>query len=156
MRRGLYQPSMYRIRACSASARVANVVPGQYTSSTLIVDHRFSARALSKLSPVLPVEGATPASTRRWVNRSAVYWAPLSLWKISCRPARRASESVAQRGEHQLGDAARVGGPADDAVGERVTHAGQPQHALAGDQPGQVGHPEPVRGRGAEVPLDQV
>ena len=27
----------------------------------------------SKLSPVLPVEGATPASTRRWVNRSAVY-----------------------------------------------------------------------------------
>jgi hypothetical protein len=35
--------------------------------------------ALSKLSPVLPVEGATPASTRRWVNRSAVYCAPLSL-----------------------------------------------------------------------------
>ncbi|MFC5995366.1 hypothetical protein ACFQE5_14220 [Pseudonocardia hispaniensis] len=47
------------------------------------MDHRFSARALSKLSPVLPVEGATPASRRRWVNRSAVYWAPLSLWWIN-------------------------------------------------------------------------
>src|SRR5690242_19014217 len=57
----------------SASARVGNVVPGQYRSSTLIVDHWFSASALSKLSPVLPVDGATPASTRRWVNRSAVY-----------------------------------------------------------------------------------
>jgi hypothetical protein len=26
-------------------------------------------------SPVLPVEGATPAATSRWVNRSAVFWA---------------------------------------------------------------------------------
>jgi hypothetical protein len=44
-----------------------------------MVAHRFSASALSKLSPTLPVDGAMPASWRRWVNRSAVYWQPLSL-----------------------------------------------------------------------------
>jgi hypothetical protein len=59
-----------------------------------MVDHRFSARALSKLSPVLPVEGATPASTSRWVNRSAVYWALLSLWKINS-PTRTSRECSA-------------------------------------------------------------
>ena len=44
-----------------------------------MVDHRFSARALSKLSPTPPVEGAMPASSSRWVNRIEVYWQPLSL-----------------------------------------------------------------------------
>jgi hypothetical protein len=37
--------------------------------------NRHRTLSQSKLSPVLPVEGATPASTRRWANRSAVYWA---------------------------------------------------------------------------------
>ena len=44
-----------------------------------MVDHRFSDRALSKLSPTPPVDGAMPASSRRWVNRIEVYWQPLSL-----------------------------------------------------------------------------
>jgi hypothetical protein len=79
MQRGLYQPSMYRNNAASASARIAKVVAGQYISSVLRVDHRFSASALSKLSPTLQVDGAMPASTRRWVHRTAVYWHPLSL-----------------------------------------------------------------------------
>jgi len=66
------------------------------------------------------------------------------------------AQRVVERGEHKRRGGARVGGPADDAVGERVAHAGQPQHPLAGDQPGQVGHPQPVRGLGPEVALDQV
>jgi hypothetical protein len=44
--------------------RVANCVPAQYFSSVLMIDHRFSARALSKLSPTLAVGGAMPASCR--------------------------------------------------------------------------------------------
>jgi hypothetical protein len=69
-----------------------------------------------------PVDGATPASSRRWVNRGAVYWAPFSLWKTDC-PGRRSrvgrawfSAGVVQRGEHQRRRGARVGGPAYDPV----------------------------------------
>ena len=55
------------------------MIAGQYIRSIFNVDHRFSASALSKLSPTPPVDGAMPASTRRWVNRTDVYWQPLSL-----------------------------------------------------------------------------
>jgi hypothetical protein len=42
------------------------------------VEKKFSASALSKLSPTEPIDGWMPASARRWVKRMAVYWAPLS------------------------------------------------------------------------------
>lgn len=93
MRRGSYQPSMYRNNA--ASGCVAKVVAGQYISSDLRVDHRFSGSELSKLSPTLPVDGAMPASTRRWVHRTAVYWAgsPCRCDGSAARRERRATRS---------------------------------------------------------------
>jgi hypothetical protein len=48
--------------AALASARVVEVVPSPWMSSVLSVDHRFSVRTLSWLSPVEPVEGAMLAS----------------------------------------------------------------------------------------------
>ncbi|MQA16242.1 MAG: helix-turn-helix domain-containing protein [Pseudonocardiaceae bacterium] len=66
------------------------------------------------------------------------------------------AQRVVERGEHQRCRRARVGGPADDPVGERIPHAGQPQHALTGDQPGSGRPPEQVRGAGPEVALDHI
>jgi hypothetical protein len=59
-------------------------------------------------------------------------------------------------GEDQVGVRPGRGGPADDLVGERIPHAGQPQHPLSCGDPGQVGNPQPVRRGGGEVPADQV
>jgi hypothetical protein len=79
--------------------------------------------------------------------------------RSGCRPAAQhvaGAQRVVERGENQRGRRARVGGPADDAIGERVTHAGQPQHALTADQAREIGDPEPIRCGGPEVPVDQV
>jgi putative transposase len=43
------------------------VVAGQWIISILRADHRFSARALSKLSPTLPVDGAMPGDNPQLV-----------------------------------------------------------------------------------------
>jgi hypothetical protein len=69
------------------------------------------------------------------------------------------AQRVVERGEHQRRGGARVGGQPTIRLANAPAspaHAGQPQHALTGDQPGQVGHPEPVRRGGPEVALDQV
>jgi hypothetical protein len=66
------------------------------------------------------------------------------------------AQGMAQRGQHEIGVRAHGGGPADDLVGERIPHAGQPQHPLPGHDPGQIGHPQPVRRTGGEVPVHQI
>jgi hypothetical protein len=58
--------------------------------------------------------------------------------------------------EDQVGVAAIGAAPADDAVREGVRHGGEPEHALAGWDADRVGHPQPIRGGGGEVPVDPV
>ena len=66
MRRGLYQPSIQRKIASSASCQVRQMC--QYSNSTLIVPNQLSAIALSNESPTNPREAMMPVSTRRWLN----------------------------------------------------------------------------------------
>ena len=65
-------------------------------------------------------------------------------------------DRVVKRRDHQLGGRSWTAVPADDLVGERIAHAGQPQHPLAGEDPGQVGDPLAVRRDGGEVTAQQV
>ena len=98
-----------------------------------------------------------PASTRRWVNRTAVYWAPLIavMDQLPITDIAR-PDRVVERGERQVSVRAWAAAPADYLVGERISHAGQPQHTLPGGDAGQVGDPLAVgRGRG-EVAVEQV
>ena len=58
--------------------------------------------------------------------------------------------------EDEVGAHVRGELPADDLAAEGVDHEGEEQVALPAAQVGEVGDPEPVRARGAEVALDQV
>jgi hypothetical protein len=90
-----------------------------------MVDHRFSARALSKLSATLPVEGATPASTRRWVNRSEVYWLALVAVEDQLPSAHLAREDRVVQGR-QIATAAD---PLPDDLCEAIAKiSGQLEH----------------------------
>lgn len=46
--------------------------------------------------------------------------------------------------------------PAHDPPGERVLDGGEVEPAFPGPQVGNVGNPEHVRGRGTELPLDEI
>jgi hypothetical protein len=70
-----------------------------------------------------------------------------------CAPLR---ERHVQRLEHQLGAQVSLHGPANDASAERVEDHGEIEKAGPGRDVGDVGDPQPIGRRGAEVALDQV
>jgi len=67
-----------------------------------------------------------------------------------------APDGVLQRAQHQVGVGPVGGLPAHDPPRERIPHAGQPQRPLPGGDPGDVGHPQPVRLACGELAVDQV
>lgn len=66
------------------------------------------------------------------------------------------TQRMTQRGQHQVRIGAGCDSPADHLIGERIAGAGQPQHTLTSGDARQIGHPQPVRRGGGEVPLHEV
>jgi hypothetical protein len=84
-----------------------------------------------------------PVSINRWVNRIEVYWLTALVAVVDQLPVAHIPrpDGVVERRDDQVGGRASTAVPADHLVGEHISHAGQPQHALDGEDAGEICDP---------------
>src|SRR5207248_9203674 len=71
-------------------------------------------------------------------------------------PAAAVVDRLLERVEHEIGRQGRGDAPAGDASSKDVDHEGDVREAAPRRHVGEVGHPELIRPRRREVPIDQV
>src|SRR5215218_870683 len=126
------------------------------TSSLFKVANKLSATALSKQSPLLPIDWAMPAARACWPKASETNWLPWSECQISPGSGRRLSERHLQRVGDELGAHVIGHRPAYDQAAEDILDGDEIQPAFPRAQVRDVGDPEPVGRRGEKRPVDEV
>src|SRR3954453_19031001 len=91
-RRRLKKISMYSKTSVLSSAFDGHERP--WMSSFLSVAKKLSATALSKQSPLLPIDWAMPAARARWPKASETNWLPWSECQIRPGSGRRCASAI--------------------------------------------------------------
>jgi hypothetical protein len=162
MRSVLYQCTQLAVAVSTWSRPVQERARSWSMSSVLYSPMVDSIKALSRVSPTVPIEGAVPASMSASVKLTAVSWLPASEWNTKPLALKRASWR--RRQKRAWSRAESTSGVVLDAEvrqprirREHVGHEAGVHKAFQGPHVGEVGHPPLVdSGGGVPRPADQV